>query len=423
MPEFFNVLPPNEARRLLLSHIIPLTGVESISAVDALGRVTAQPVVASQELPTFKRSTMDGYALKAADTFGASDTLPAFLTVVAEVAMGKAAAISISKGQAVTVHTGGMIPDSADAVVMIEHTQRLDAAASDDPGASLKSPFEIEVFGAVAVGQNVIQVGEDIRSGDEILPARWLIRPQDIGGMLALGITEVNVAKQPVVGLIATGDEVVKPEEDPLPGQIRDINSYTIGALAAQAGAATTNYGIVSDDFQALLEIAQLAIDECDMVVISAGSSVSARDMTVDVVERLGAPGVLLHGVATRPGKPTILGAVNGKPVLGLPGNPVSAVVQFIMFGGPAVCRLVGMTKMPLRNSVKATLSKNVASETGREDYIPARLEDSQVGLLATPIFGKSNLIFTLVKADGLILIPLNEGGVQAGAPVDVILF
>ena len=417
MTEFFNVLPPDEARTLLTDHIRSLTNKETIAVTESLGRVTARAVNALHDLPSFQRSTMDGYAVKAKDTFGASQSLPAFLTVVGEVGMGTRAKVSIGDAQAVIVHTGGMIPDSADAVVQIEHTQRI------DPGVGSAENFEIEVLSAVAPGQNVIQIGEDIRKGDEILSPNSLIRPQDIGGMLALGITEVLVISQPVVGLLSTGDEVVQPDTMPLPGQIRDINSYTIGALATEAGGVVKKFGIVPDDFRLLLARAKSALDECHMVVITAGSSVSARDMTVEVIQRLGDPGVLLHGVATRPGKPTIVGAVDGKPVLGLPGNPVSAVVQFTMFGVPAIYRLFGMTGTPPRKVTFAILTQNLASESGREDYVPAKLTEDSGGLRATPIFGKSNLIFTLVKADGLIKIPLNDGGVLAGDLVEVILF
>ena len=417
MTEFFNVLPPDEARTLLFDHIKTLTNNENLSVPDSLGRVTAQPVNAPHDLPSFQRSTMDGYAVKAKDTFGASSSLPAFLTVVGEVEMGTRAEVSINVAEAVIVHTGGMIPETADAVVQIEHSQRI------DPGVDSIDDFEIEVLSAVAPGQNVIQIGEDIGKCDEILSPNSLIRPQDIGGMLALGITEVIVRSRPVVGLLSTGDEIVKPDAPLLPGQIRDINSYTIAALASEAGGVVKNFGIVPDDFQMLLEKAKIAIKECHMVVITAGSSVSTRDMTVEVIQRLGDPGVLLHGVATRPGKPTILGAVDGKPVLGLPGNPVSAVVQFIMFGVPAIYRLLGMTSAPPKKVTFATITQNLASESGREDYVPAKLDEHPGGLQATPIYGKSNLIFTLVRADGLIKIPLNDGGALAGDLVEVILF
>lgn len=417
MTEFFNVLPPAEARALLFSHLQPVIQGKRMSTAAALGFVTTAAVTAPHSLPNFRRSTMDGYAVRAADTYGASSSLPAFLQVVGEIPMGKAPDINLGPGTTAIVHTGGMIPDSADAVVQIEHTQAVDAEAP------LKPPFEIEVYKAVAVGQNVLQVGEDVEEGSAVLPAGHQLRPQDLGGLLALGIVEVEVARRPKVAILATGDEVVEPGETLGPGQIRDINSYTVAGLAQQAGGIPVLMGIVPDDFEALLSQAKQALGQNDMLVMSAGSSVSARDMTVAVIDRLGPPGVLLHGVATRPGKPTIVGVAHGKPVLGLPGNPVSAMVQFAMFGQPAIYRLQGLPTPPRRGNVWARISQNIASESGREDYVPAKLEETDEGLLAKPVFGKSNLIYTLVKADGLLKVPLNKGGLVAGEWVEVQLF
>jgi molybdopterin molybdotransferase len=422
MPEFFNVLPPDAARELLFEHLTAVLPALTIVTEEALDRVTVAAIHSPQPLPTFRRSTMDGYAVRAADTHGASGSLPAFLEVVGEVPMGRAADVVPGPGQAAVVHTGGMIPDTADAVVQIEHTQ---AASGEWPpvGATRFSRYEIEVFNAVAVGQNVLQVGEDVAEGSEILPAGHLLRPQDLGGLLALGITEVSVVRRPRVAILATGDEVVLPNQVAGPGQIRDINSYTIAGQTEQAGGIPLLRGIIPDRFDALKEAAAAALEAADMLVMSAGSSVSVRDLTVQVIEQLGEPGVLLHGVATRPGKPTIVAVVGGKPVLGLPGNPVSAMIQFDMFGVPAIHRLQGVRQPPRRGLVWARLSQNIASESGREDYVPARLTEGAEGLLATPVFGKSNLIYTLVNADGLIKIPLNKAGVSAGEWVEVRLF
>lgn len=421
MPEFFNVLPPDEARELLFRHLTAVLPAETIATQQANGRVLATAVTAPHALPQFRRSTMDGYAVRAADTYGASESLPAFLQVVGEVPMGQPATVALGIGQAAVVHTGGMIPETADAVVQIEQTQKVNGERLAVSGAPW--PFEIEVLRAVAVGQNVLQVGEDVRLGAEILPAGHSLRPQDVGGLLALGLTAVSVVRRPRVGILATGDEVIAPEETAVPGQIRDINSYTVAGLVEQAGGVPILGGIIPDNFAALATAAANLLAETDMLVMSAGSSVSVRDMTVQVIDGLGQPGVLLHGVATRPGKPTIVAAVGGKPVLGLPGNPVSAMIQFDMFGVPAIYRLQGVQTMPRRGLVWARLGQNIASESGREDYVPARLQDSADGLLAIPVFGKSNLIYTLVNADGLIKIPLNKGGLLAGEWVEVRLF
>jgi molybdopterin molybdotransferase len=416
MTEFFNVLAPDEARALLLSHILPLTEQEVLPTVEALGRVTAVALSAPQPLPAFRRSTMDGYAVRAADTFGASGSLPAFLNVVGEVPMGQAARVVLETGQAALVHTGGMIPDSADAVVQVEQTQIV-AAEIDAP------PYEIEVFKAVAQGENLLQVGEDVSAGKEILPAGHLLRPQDLGGLLALGMTEVAVTPRPRVTILATGDEVISPEKVPGPGQIRDINSYSVAGQVISAGGQPVVGGIIADDLEALQNAAHDALAESDMLVMSAGSSVSFRDMTAQVIAGLGQPGVLFHGVATRPGKPTIGGVAGGKPIIGLPGNPVSAMVQFDMLGRPSIHQLLGLSRPAMQGLIWATLTTNIASQSGREDFVPARLEKTADGYQATPVFGKSNLIYTLVNADGLMKIPLDKGGLLAGELVEVRLF
>lgn len=415
MPEFFNVLPPDEARAVLFSEMTHTSGKETIRTVDATGRVTVDTIEAPHALPAFRRSTMDGFAVRAKDTFGASESLPAFLTVIGEVAMGKGANVTLEVAQAAIVHTGGMIPDTADAVVQVEWTQPM--------GDSTELPYDIEVVRPVGIGQNVLQVGEDVAVGNEVLPKGHLLRPQDLGGLMALGITEVTVARPPRVAILATGDEVVSPEQMPGPGQIRDINSYTILGQTVAGGGIPLLQGIVGDNLASLQRAAEAGLADADMLVMTAGSSVSVRDMTVTVIDALGKPGVLLHGVATRPGKPTIVGVVAGKPILGLPGNPVSAMIQYDMFGVPAVYRMQGMSRTPRHGLVWARLSHNIASESGREDYVPAKLDDSKDGLIATPVFGKSNLIYTLVDADGLIKVPLNKGGLAAGEWVEVRLF
>lgn len=408
MTELFTVYAPADAWARFAEHYRPQVRIERIPTADALGRVLATQLTSPQNLPEFVRSTVDGYAVAAADTYGASPGLPAFLTVVGEVPMGKAASLTISPGEAALVHTGGMIPPGADAVVMIEQTQRVDT-------------HNIEVFQPVAEGQNVIQIGEDIRHGQPILKPGHRLRAQDIGGLMALGIVEIDVAAPPVVGIISTGDEVVPPEQHPQPGQVRDINSYSLAALAQSVGAQALRYGIVPDDRAALEAVARHAVRECDIVVFSAGSSVSYRDMTTEVINSLGKPGVLVHGVSVKPGKPTILAVCDGKAVFGLPGNPVSAMVIFELFITPAICAALG-APLPLRMTVRARLARNLASDAGREDYVQVRLEERDGELWAVPVLGKSNLIYTLVNAEGTIKIPLDSNGLRAGEWVTVTL-
>lgn len=406
MTELFTVHTPPDAWTRLSEHFRPQVRVERIATADALGRVLANQLISPQDLPEFPRSTVDGYAVAAADTYGATPGLPAFLTVIGEVAMGASATFEIGPGEAALVHTGGMLPPGADAVVMIENTQRVDAN-------------NIEVFQPVAEGQNVVQVGEDIRRGQPILAPGRRLRPQDIGGLMALGVTALDVAAPPVVGIISTGDEVVPPDQPTRPGQVRDINSYSLAALAQRAGARPVCYGIIPDNRDALEAAARRAVQECDIVVFSAGSSVSYRDMTADVINTLGAPGVLVHGVSVKPGKPTILAVCDGKAVFGLPGNPVSAMVIFDLFITPAICALLG-TGAPPKTKVRARLARNLASDTGREDYVQVRLENRDGELWAAPVLGKSNLIYTLVNAEGVVKIPLDSSGIRAGEWVTV---
>ncbi len=410
MPELFTVLPPREALQKLFTHLAPRVPVETIDTARALNRVLAEAPTAYSPLPAFPRSTMDGYAVRAADTFGATEAIPAYLTVVGESPMGSAPTRSVQRGEAMIIHTGGMLPDGADAVVMIERTQKT-------------TEKEIEVMRAAAPGENVLQVGEDVKPGDPLFAIGHLLRPQDLGGLMALGITQVTVARQPRVGILATGDEVIDPHSDPQPGQVRDVNTYSISGIVGRAGGVAQAGGIIRDNFESLYEAARNLLDRSDMLVLSAGSSVSVRDMTSDVIGKLGQPGVLVHGVSIKPGKPTIIAVCDGKPVFGLPGNPVSAMVVGDLFITPALWRMQGCDRPPLRQTIRAKLTHNLASVPGRVDYIQVRLIDRDGELWAEPVFGKSNLIYTLVKADGMMIIPIDANGVAAGDVVDVRLF
>jgi molybdopterin molybdotransferase len=407
--ELFNVRTPPDALALLLGQLPAKKGSERVKTRAALGRVLVEQVRSPADLPAFPRSTMDGFAVRAADTFGASESLPAFLDIVGEVLMGRAPELTIGLGQCARIATGGMLPPGADGVVMVEQTQ-------------LAGDGAIEVLRAVAPGENVVQVGEDVRAGDLVLPRGQRLRPQDLGGLVALGVTEVEVARPVRVGIISGGDEVVDPERTPGPGQIRDINSYTLAALVQQAGHEPRLVGVFPDDYATLERAAQQALPQCDLLVLSAGSSVSQRDMTAQVIQSLGEPGVLVHGVSLKPGKPTILARCGDKPVFGLPGNPVSCMVTFDLFVRPTLAHLTGAS-LPPRTTVAARLARNVASATGREDFLQVRLEATPDGLVATPVWGKSNLIFTLVRADGMLRVPLDRGGLNAGELVEVVLF
>jgi molybdopterin molybdotransferase len=415
MPEFLNLLPPLKALDLLFERLDPHPQMEEISSVDALQRVLAEPVIATMPLPSFARTTVDGYAVRARDTYGASESLPAYLALSGEVSMGAAPDLALQTAQCALIHTGGMLPDDADAVVMLENTQIARAG-------------EVEILRAVAVGENVIAIGEDVRVGEQIIPAGVTLRPAEIGGLMALGITRIHVGRRPRVGILSSGDEVIPPEVVPKPGQVRDVNAYTLSALVQDAGGIPLRYGIIPDQADAMQSVARKALAECDVVVITAGSSASTRDLTAQVISELGEPGVLVHGVNVRPGKPTILSVCGGKAVIGLPGNPVSALVIASLFVTPVIRALQGERRSRPRASIPAILSVNLASQAGREDWIPVRLlESSQTGgasrYQADPVFGKSNLIFTLARADGYVRIDPDATGLSAGDSVEVILY
>jgi molybdopterin molybdotransferase len=407
MPEFLKLIPREQALEILLSRVKVNVIPERIQTIDSLGRVTAGPIYSPIPLPTFPRSTVDGYAVRAADTYGASESLPAYLRVIGEIQMGCSPDFDISPGEAGLIHTGGMLPESCNAVVMIEYTQAV--------GAN-----NVEILRSVAVGENTIKVGEDVFVGEEVIRPGVRIRPAEIGGLAAIGVTELNVAKKPVVGIISSGDEVVPPESQVRPGQVRDINSYSLSALLDQAGALPKQYGIFPDQAEVLDTICKQALEECDALVITAGSSASARDLTAGVINRLGSPGVLVHGVNIRPGKPTILAVCNEKVVIGLPGNPVSALVIAGLFVAPVVRSLLGLVNASDRIMLNAKLMTNIPSQAGREDWVAAHLSHDPDGYKVEPIFSKSNLIFSLVRANCMVRVPPDFTGLSAGETVEV---
>jgi molybdopterin molybdotransferase len=422
MTQFLNLLTGDEAWRVFTGRYQPQVRSEVIPTGEAQGRVLAAGATAPHELPTFIRSTVDGYAVVARDTHGASASMPAYLDVVAEAPMGQLVDFRLQGGQAALVHTGGMVPNGADAVVMIEQTHR--AGGPMFGGKALQPDFEpyaIEVYKAVAAGDSCIYPGEDIKAGEVVLEPGRRLRPQDIGGLLAVGITEVTVARPPRVGIVSQGDEVVPPDVEPGPGQVRDVNSYTLAGLVREVGGIPLNYPIAPDTESGLDAIVRQAYEEADIVVISAGSSVSYRDLTAGAINKLGAPGVLVHGVAIRPGKPTILALCDGKPVFGLPGNPVSCINIFKVFVIPTIRLLLGESA-PRQHIVRARLARNIPAASGRADFVRVRLEERDDETWAVPVFGKSNLIFTLVRSEGVVEVPLDSNGIPEGEMVRVVL-
>ncbi|HEY5982816.1 MAG TPA: gephyrin-like molybdotransferase Glp [Anaerolineales bacterium] len=425
MSEFLRLRSPENARALLLSHmVLPDQETESVPSGQALGRITAEDIMAPHGLPEFARSTVDGYAVRARDTYGASPSLPVYLRLRGEVPMGVLATVEARASECLLIHTGGMLPPGADAVVMLENTQ---AASVDHESGSDESESEIEIHRAAASGENVIGVGEDVKPGQVVLGAGSRLRPQEIGGLMALGLTTVLVKRKPRIAVISTGDEIVDPQTQPAPGQVRDVNSSSLAALVADAGGEPVLLGVVPDRPDELASAARTALSTSDLVIISAGSSASARDLTASTINALGEPGVIVHGVNIRPGKPTILGICGGKVVIGLPGNPVSALVVARLFVVPAILKWLGLGEGRPQPSIRAKLSVNVASQTGREDWWPMRLHRAPSGMepewVAEPIFSRSNLIFGLVAAQGLMCVAAEKNGMTAGEIVTVELF
>ncbi len=384
---------------------------EQIGLADAGGRILAEDIDADLDIPGFSRSTMDGYAVQAASTFGASESNPAFLKVVGSVAMGAKPDVAVGPGEVVRIATGGMLPNGSDAVVMVEHTEALDAET-------------IEAYKSAAPGQHVIARGEDMHAGERMMHRGQPLRPQEIGLLAAVGRSRLHVVKRPRVGILSTGDEVVPVETVPTPGQIRDVNSAALAAFIQAAGGLPQAYGIIPDDYETLLATCRQALAANDMVLISGGSSVGTRDFTIDVLQALEDAEIMVHGVSIRPGKPTILARAGGKPLWGLPGHVTSAMVVFAVLVRPFLERLGGLDpRFRRRFHVPARLTRNLPSVQGRVDFVRVRLVPAADGLEADPVLGKSGLIRTMAVADGLLCIDENAEGLDGGAVVPVELF
>jgi molybdopterin molybdotransferase len=383
------------------------TAAENVPLAEALHRVPAAPVAAPHALPGFTRSTVDGYAVRAADTYGVSDGLPGYLDVAGAVPMGTAPDVTVGPGTAVSMPTGGVLPPGADAVVMVEYTQEATAGT-------------IEVVRPVAPGDGVVRADEDAAPGAELVPPGRPLRAQDLGMLAAAGVTCVAVHARPRVTIFSTGDEVVPPDTATLrPGQVRDASAAALAAMITESGGEPLRGGIVPDDPAALEAALRAALTTSDVIVISAGSSVGARDETASAVARLGPPGIWCHGLAIRPGKPTLLAECAGIPIIGLPGNPRSALVVFRLIGVPLVRQVGGCTSPPAEPVVRARLERDLASAAGRLDVVQVRVRDG----IAAPVFGLSALLSVLTAADGYVLVPEDATGLDGGTEVDVTLY
>jgi molybdopterin molybdotransferase len=402
-----------EARSLLLSQIAGITLETQVLPLDqCLDRVCVNHVLAPEDLPPADRSTMDGFAVIAADTFGASQSMPGYLDIKGEVIMGESPAGSISRGTCCKIPTGGLLPAGADAVVMHEHTVPVDDQL-------------VEIIKPVGSGENLIRKGDDIKKGAVAVPKGQLLRPQELGLLAGLGISEVEVYAPLEVAIISTGDEIVDYRDLPSPGKIRDINSIVLGSLVRRCGAIVRDFGIVNDDEDSFFSTVEEAVADTDLVLFSGGSSVGMRDLGEQAIERLGNPGILVHGVSLKPGKPVIIGLCRQTPVFGLPGHPVSAMVCFDFFVRPAIELLSGITEgsSDFQPTVQARLKRNINSAAGRLDVVRVQLELEEDVLQARPILGKSGAISTLSQAHGYFLVDEDSQGVSTNDIVDVYLY
>ena len=400
------VKTPEEAKKIILDKFKGSTPAQEVlPLVACTGRVLAKNIYAEEYVPGFDRSSVDGYAVIASDTFGCSDSMSSILKLKGIVNMGRDADFEIFPGECAYVPTGGAIPDGADAVVMIEYTESYGGG-------------EIGILKPAAPGGNMVYRGDDVFPGKLVLKAGRTLRSEDVGALSALGVTEVTVVKKPVIGIISTGDELVDVDKTPGAGQVRDVNSSMLAAAIQDFGGEAKNYGIIRDGYQMLKTALIEALSECDAVLISGGSSVGQMDSTCAVIDELGE--LLLHGIAMKPGKPTIAGDVSGKPVFGLPGHPVAAHFVSEIFVRPLVQQLLGCEDKAV--TVRARLTETVSANHGRAQYSGVRLEKRDGVLYASPVRTKSGLISSLAGCDGYFCIDRDSEGCAKDDEITVYL-
>lgn len=401
-----STLSPEEALSVVLTAFPPRSEKETVPLSACCGRVLFADIRSDADVPGFSRSTVDGYAVRASDTFGCSDAVPAILSCAGAVEMGCPPPLPVPAGQCLSVPTGGMLPDGADAVQMLEYCE------SYGDGT-------VGVCRSVAPGNNVIFRGDDAKAGQTVLKAGVRLRPQDVGVLAACGVTDVPVSRRPKVGILSTGDELVPVSETPDQGQVRNVNTALLSAQIWEYGAEPVAYPVVRDSEPALLSAVKTALTKCDMLLLSGGSSVGEKDAAARVLSAVGE--ILFHGVALKPGKPTLLANALGKPAFGLPGHPVAASTVARLFVRPLIFAMLGQT--PCTRTLTAVLTENVSANTGRAVCCGVHLEQRDGTLFARPVRSKSGLITTLSEADGFFLIPRNCEGVSAGAAVAVTLY
>ena len=410
MEEFFKVTPMDKVFQYMSRFTV--MGAEKIALHQANGRILAENIIPESNYPEFNRATMDGYAVKAESTFGASEANPVYLTLSGTIAMGEIPSSAIRTDETMAISTGGMLPDGSNGVVMREYVTEIDAAT-------------IEIVRSIAPWTNVIMVGEDMAAGEILLPSGTRLRPQACGTLAALGRHHLQVFKQPRIGIISTGDEIIPIERKAAIGQIRDVNTYTLSAMIENCGGIAESYGIIGDDSQRLKSACLKAMEKVDMLLLSGGSSVGTRDMTIEAITALPDAEILVHGIPLSPGKPTILARSGNTQIWGLPGQVTSAMIVFNRIVRRFIEHMAGLDNPAGISSIRipAVLTRNIPSTPGRTDYIRTRLVADGNQYMAEPILGKSGLINTMIKADGLIEIDMNTEGLEKGAVVHVLLF
>ena len=399
------VKTPEEVLALIKEEFSPLGQTETVSLSAAMGRILAEDIAAGEYVPDFDRSTVDGFAVRARDTFGCTDAIPAILPLQQTVQMGQGVNFPLNAEACVAVPTGGAVPKGANSVVMLDYTE--------DYGDGT-----IGVSRPVAPGENMIFRGDDVFPGKVILRKGRVLSSADIGALAAIGRVQVPVVKKLTVGVISTGDELVPPEVQPCPGQIRDVNSPMLEAMLTAFGCHVINYGIVIDDEALLTRKVQQATAECDVVLLSGGSSVGVKDAACRIIESMGK--LLLHGIAIKPGKPTILGKAGAKPLVGLPGHPVAAYFITKLFVLPLLGQLSGRDMTAY--TVTAKVTQSISANHGRAQYHCCRLSRKGAQVWAEPIRGKSGLITTLAGADGYFCIDRDCEGLPQNAEIQVII-
>lgn len=381
---------------------------QEIGLAQSLGRVISQPVFARENIPAFRRSTVDGFAVRASDTIGCSDAMPAFLRRIGETRMGEDTDLRLEGLDTAYVPTGGIVPEGADSVVMIEHTEMFGE--------------EVAVGRPVSPRENIVGIGDDVSVRDEVIGGGTLIKTQHIGALAALGMAKLKVLRPVKVGILSTGDEIVDIESSLKIGEIRDVNAYSLKAMLASIGCHVVFQDRVKDDFDLLQDALQKAVDQCDLVLISGGSSVGAKDMTPEIINSIGKPGVLVHGVAIKPGKPTIVARTGKTAVFGLPGHPASCIISYKTIVEPFIEKtLMKMKEAPRTVVAQSGFQAHLSS--GRDVFYMVRLQVVEGTYRAEPVHGKSGMISLLSKADGYIEIPMEKEGIEKGDIVHVHLF